>query len=213
VLRQMFDRKPEPSRSGRAEHQPVRAFREILIRERFAEQRVIYAEIFYIDPGLRHAGAAARFKYVNGPVGKTARHPSAHRAAAQPFVLKRAELAEIGVALNLAARVEIKSFGKLKPEGRAGFRVEMPPDNFSRPGIELLVRRSDLCLHISVSGWFHSFALPVKYRALPFDFSLPLEMLSSGYFNPEGSRGEESSFLNSSQRFAGRADVPPLRSM
>jgi hypothetical protein len=33
------------------------------------------------------------------------------------------------------------------------------------------------------------------------------------YFSPDGKRGDEMSFVNSSQRFSGLSSVPPWRSM
>src|SRR6185369_6561948 len=41
VLRQMLDREPETPRPARTEHQPVRSFWKLVLRQRLAEQLVV----------------------------------------------------------------------------------------------------------------------------------------------------------------------------
>ena len=63
----------------------------IMIGEGFAIQVVVDYEVAHIDAVFRQAGRAAGLKYIDRVVGVGLRHPSAHRAAAQPFVFEVAE--------------------------------------------------------------------------------------------------------------------------
>ena len=87
MLGQVLDRQPQPPRAGRAEHQPVRAQRKILLRQRVAEQRVVDAKVFDRDAALRDAGRAARFEHVDRLVGQAPSAPTAapaRRGAIRP---------------------------------------------------------------------------------------------------------------------------------
>ena len=63
------------------------------------------AEIVHLHTGLGNASAAAGFEDVGGQMGEAFGHPLAHRAAAQPFILKETELVEILVTFHFFARV------------------------------------------------------------------------------------------------------------
>ena len=91
ILREVLDRQPQPARARGPEHQPVRAFREVLVRQRRAEQLVVGAEVVERDARLRNAGRAAGLEHVDRLAGEPLRDPALHRTAAQPLVLERAE--------------------------------------------------------------------------------------------------------------------------
>src|SRR5258708_13428975 len=112
----MLNRQPQSSRAGRANHEPVRSGREKLIRQSCAERFVIAAEIVDADARFRNAGRSARFKDEDRLVGISARHPAAHRSAAQPFVLKKAEPVQSVVPAELAPRVPTHALAALPPK-------------------------------------------------------------------------------------------------
>ena len=106
MLGQVLDRQPQPPRARGAQHQPIRAAREILLRQRVAEERIVDAEILDRDAALRHARGAARLEHVDRPVGQRLGHPPPHRPAAEPFVLERRKLLQVVEGADLAERIE-----------------------------------------------------------------------------------------------------------
>ena len=59
ILREVLDRQAKAPRTGRTEHQPVRALRKVFVRQRRAEQLVVDPEVVAGDARLRNAGRAA----------------------------------------------------------------------------------------------------------------------------------------------------------
>ena len=151
VLAQVLYGQAQPARARGAEHQPVGARREVLVRQVGAEQFVVGAEVVQGHPALRDARGAAGLEHVDRIVGHRLRHPAPHRAAAQPLVLERRELAQVGETGDVAARVEVELRGEVQPEGRAGLRVKVPLHHVADVGVELL---PGLCLSVS-AGDFH----------------------------------------------------------
>ena len=101
ILRQVLDRQAQPPRSGRTEHQPVGAFREVLVGQRRAEQLVVGAEIVAGDARLRRAGRAAGLEDEHRLAGQASRDPALHRSAAQPLVLERPQTFQVAEPLDL----------------------------------------------------------------------------------------------------------------
>src|SRR5436190_3231482 len=69
-LAEMLDAKPQASRAGGAQHQPVAAGREMLVGERFAEKLVVGAEVLAVDASFRDTGSAASLEDVDGLAGE-----------------------------------------------------------------------------------------------------------------------------------------------
>src|SRR5262249_48486547 len=134
------DRQPQPARTRRPEHQPVRSPREVLVGQRLAEQLVVGPEVFHRDARLWNAGRPARLEDEHWFAGEAFRNPALHRAAAQPFVLEQPEPLQLVERLHFAARVESGLLRELQPERRAGRRIEMPVDDLANPGVERLAR-------------------------------------------------------------------------
>src|SRR6185437_16177988 len=130
-----LDRQSQTTRTSWTKRQPVSAAREELFRQRVAERFVIDAKVVDIDTRLRHARAATRFKRVDRSVGVTFRHPATHWSTTQPLVLKKSETRQVVVSLNLFAWIPRQVFGVVEPERTAGFRIKMPGDNFTDPGV------------------------------------------------------------------------------
>ena len=63
-------------------------------------------------------------------------NPAAHGASAKPFVFEEAKFIEVLIGVDVAERIEVEGLGALDPEGRAGFRAEMPLDNFAGPSVQ-----------------------------------------------------------------------------
>ena len=144
ILAEVLDRQPQPPRAGRAEHQPVAAPREVLVRQRLAEHLVVDAEVVAVDAassGCRWCRRSRRRK--TGLPARPFGNPAPHRPAAQPLVLEEAERLQVVEALDLAARIPVELAGELQPERAARRRIEMPRDDLTDPGIHffLLFRR------------------------------------------------------------------------
>jgi len=136
VVGEVLDRQPQAPRPGGAQHQPVAAARKGVVVEAIAEDLVVDLEVVDVDPALRDAGGAAGLEDVEGLPGEAPRQPAAHRAAAQPFVLEVAEELEVGVAADVADRVEVEAPGPLEPERAAGGRIEVPGHDLAHVGVE-----------------------------------------------------------------------------
>src|SRR5262249_17590394 len=95
-------------------------------------------KILDVDSALGDAGAAASFEDVDRLIGVCLRHPAPHRAAAEPFVLKRAELGEGIEAADFAPRVPIELLGVVEPKRRAGRGIEVPGNALADPCIQPL---------------------------------------------------------------------------
>jgi hypothetical protein len=107
-----------------------------VVRQRGAEGFVVDAEIVDRDARLGHAGAAAGLEDVDGPAGVGFGHPAANGPAAQPLVLEEAEAVQVVVAADFGARIPVELGGEVQPEGAAGFGIEVPLDDFARPGVQ-----------------------------------------------------------------------------
>src|SRR5215469_12282645 len=103
-------------RAGRAEHEPVRSLGEILLRQRVAEHLVVDAEIVLDDAALGDAGGTAGLENISRLILQGFRHPTAHRAAAQAFVLEEAEQLQVVEPPHVLERVERKGLGAFEPE-------------------------------------------------------------------------------------------------
>ena len=93
ILSEMLHRKTEAARPGRAEHEPVRAFGEVLIRQRVAEELIVESKILDRDAAFGNPGRAAGFENVNGTILVRLRYPSPHGSSTQPLILEQRELA------------------------------------------------------------------------------------------------------------------------
>ena len=69
MLRQVFHRKPQATRTRRAEHQPIRYPWKILLGQCVAEKRVVDAKVLDCDSAFRNAGGPAGFKDVHRLIG------------------------------------------------------------------------------------------------------------------------------------------------
>src|SRR5215472_4055941 len=118
----MFDGQPETPGTGGAEHQPVRAAREVFLGQGFAEQLVIDAEIFDGRAALGDAGSSAGLEDIDRLAGQSLGNPAAHGPAAQPLVLKFWESLQVLETVDLLARIPTQRRGAVQPEGRSGVR-------------------------------------------------------------------------------------------
>src|SRR6185369_13476862 len=141
MLREMFNREPQSSRPRRPDHQPVRAFRKELVRQRFAERLVVDSKIIDADTRLRHTGAASGFEDVYRAIRISLWHPSANRSSAQPFILKKPEPRQIVVRFDFNARIPIELFRVVEPERASGLGVEVPLDDLASPRIKRFASR------------------------------------------------------------------------
>ncbi len=78
-------------------------------------------------------------------VGIRLRHPPPHGTATQPLVLEEPEPVEIRVAVDVLQRIEVERFRPLEPEGAAGCRIEVPPDDLPHVRIEAVAGGCDSC--------------------------------------------------------------------
>src|SRR5207249_938456 len=136
----MLHGEPKPSRTGRSEHQPVGAAREVALRQSVAEGFVIETEIFHRGAALGDPGGATGFENKDRHAGASFRHPAANRSTAQPIVLELRELFQVLEAVDFASRIPGQFRGELEPKRTSGLRVEMPPDDFAHMRVELRFR-------------------------------------------------------------------------
>ncbi len=137
VVGQMLNGEAEATRAGGADHDPRVAGREVLVGELVAEFFVIDAEVVPADALLRHAGGATGFEDVKGLACEGLRHPDLGLEVAQPFVLEVREVGDdVVVAVDLAAGIEV-FLRPIQPERAAGFRREVPVDDFADLVVEL----------------------------------------------------------------------------
>ena len=147
-LREMLDGEPEPSRTGRTDRQPVRAFRERVVGSVSLNSLVIDPEIFRRDARLGHAGAAARLEHEDRFVVLSPSEPSAgrdRRAATHPRKLPNRSRSSY--VCNVAARIKGEGFRALQPERAPRLRVEVPLHHFAGPGVEAFARFAHFRLH------------------------------------------------------------------
>ena len=137
-LRQVLHGQPQPPRTRRAQHQPVRPGWKILIRQRAAEQLVVGAKVVDGDAALGHARGAAGLEHVNRLVGAGLGHPAADRPATQPLVLERLELAKVVKRADILERVEFQPRGVIEPERAARRGMEVPLHDLVRMRVQLL---------------------------------------------------------------------------
>ena len=140
VLGQVLHRQAQAPRARRAQHQPVRAAREVLVGQRLAEDLVVGAEVLTRDAGLRDAGGAAGLEHEDRLPGEALRHPALHRAAAQPLVLERTQPGQIGEPVDLAPRIPSELARVIEPERTAGGGVEVPGHDFADPCVQARAR-------------------------------------------------------------------------
>ena len=140
MLGEMLDGEAKPTWSARPDLEPVASFRKVLIGQVATEDLVVDAEIVDVDARLRDARAAAGFESADWLVAVRARDPPTDRAPAQPFILERAELVEVLVGVNVAARIPLRLRRPFEPERTAGFGAEVPLYQLAHPDIELGAR-------------------------------------------------------------------------
>ena len=138
----MLDRKPQPARPARSNHQPVRALRKRIVRQRLAEIRVVDSEVLVCDSRFRHTRAAASLENEDRFVRVRLRHPAPHRSAAQPFVFEGTEAIEVVVPGDVLPRIERQRLRAIEPERTTSGRVEMPSNDVPHVSVEPLARRS-----------------------------------------------------------------------
>ncbi len=144
----MFDGQPQPPRAAGAEHQPIGAAREFVVRQRFAEVGVVGAPIVVRDAALRHARSAAGFEDVERLIHQRLRHPATDRSAAEPFVFELGKFLDVVVRLHFFERIELQlALGVLEPKLAAGRRVKMPLHRFVGVGIQTFAGGFRLGLH------------------------------------------------------------------
>ena len=110
----------------------------MLVGQGLRELRVVRAEVVDVDAALGDAGGAARLKDIDGFVGQTLGHPTAHRSAAQPLVFKKAELFEIVKTVDVLERVEVKTLRPIEPELAPGLGIEVPLHDFADVRVQTL---------------------------------------------------------------------------
>ena len=145
VLGQVLHRQTQPARPRRSEHQPVGALREVLLRERRAEQLVVGPEVVARNARLRNARRAARFKDEHRLAGQALGHPAPHRTAAQPLIFKRAEPVQIIESRDFLSRVEAQARGLLQPERAPRLWIEMPLHDVAHMGVKRVARGLLFC--------------------------------------------------------------------
>ena len=144
MLRQVLDGEAQPARTGRAEHQPVGALRETLVRQRLAEHLVVDAEVVDVDARLRHAGGAAGLEDVDRLVGVGPAAPSgarARRAATRPG---RRRTCRDPRSSSPRRAGPSRPGGAFQPEGRPGLGGEMPPHHLAHPSIQPVAGTADI---------------------------------------------------------------------
>ena len=93
MLRQVLDRQPQPARAGRAEHQPVRALRKLVVGQRVAESSSSRCgSLRWLMRDLRHAGACRRSRRRRSACRRRPSAPSAAPGRRAATRLRRAEL-------------------------------------------------------------------------------------------------------------------------
>ena len=138
----MLDREPQPARPARSDHQPVRALRKRVVRQRLAEILVVDPEVLVCDSRLRHTRAAAGLEDEDRFVRVRLRHPAPHRSAAQPFVFEGTEAGRGRRTGDVLQRIERQRLRAIEPERTASGRVEMPSNDVADVRVEPLARRS-----------------------------------------------------------------------
>src|SRR5688572_19803297 len=78
VLAQVLDGEAQPAWTGRTQHQPIGAAREILVRQRVAEHFIVDAEVFNLHAALWNTSRAAGFKDERRHSREASRYPSLH---------------------------------------------------------------------------------------------------------------------------------------
>ena len=136
MLRQVLDSEPETAWAARAQMQPIGSPREKFVGQSIGEGFVIDPEILVRDPGFRNAGGPSGFKREDRLIRVGLRDPAADGTSAQPLVFEEAEFIEIVIGSDVAQWIEVEGLRALDPEGRAGFRAEMPLDNFAGPSVQ-----------------------------------------------------------------------------
>ncbi len=156
-LGQVLDGQPQPSRAGRAEHQPVGPAGEALVAERLAEHRVIDAKIVDVDAALGDARAPAGLEDVDRPVGESPWAPSggpARRGATRPGSRRAASDRRTrrsrGGGPNRAAR-RSPARRACRSAGRSARRRPRGPRHPAAPGLGDAGRKVDARRG---AGWF-----------------------------------------------------------
>ena len=151
VLAQVLHCQSQAPRTGWAEHEPVGAFGEILVRQRLAEKLVVDAKIIRDHAAFRNARRTTGLENIDRLVLERLRHPAANGAAAQPFVLEQAEKLQVGEPVNVLERVEGERLRSLQPERGSGVRVKMPANDITHVSVEPFASLADFALQV----WCH----------------------------------------------------------
>src|SRR5213082_4113446 len=112
----MLDRKTQPPRAARPQHQPVAPLRKRLVAQSLAEVLVVDPEILDLQPTLRYARAPPRLEHVQRPPLQPLWQPPPHRPPAQPIVLKVRQLLEVLKLRDLPPHVQVPLLLLPQPE-------------------------------------------------------------------------------------------------
>src|SRR6185503_1706420 len=82
---------------------------------------------------------------VDRPVRETFRHPATNWPTAQPLILKKTKTRKIVVGLNLFTRIPIEVLREVQPEGTTRFRIKVPRNNFTNPGVKRFLSANCFC--------------------------------------------------------------------
>ena len=144
--REVLDRQPQPPRAGRAEHQPVRALRKILVGQRVAEDLVVDPEVLARRRASSGCRSCRRSRTRRPACRRSPSAPSAapdRRAATRPRTApKRFRSAK---PLISRARIPAELRRVVEPERRAGRRIEMPGDDLAHPRVQRVARSVHPC--------------------------------------------------------------------
>ena len=126
MLCQVLDRQTQATGSRGAQHQPVRTFGEVLVRQRVAEQLVIPPMILDHHTAFRNASCAARLENVDRFPRMPCRNPTADRTAAEPFIFEIGKLLQVVERLHVLQRVEAQLRLLFQPKRAARLVAEVP---------------------------------------------------------------------------------------
>ena len=136
-VREMFNGETKATRTGRADHDPVAAFREKLVAELMGELLVIVFVIFPANPLLRQTGRASGLKHIERAALVGVGDKTFVLLIAQPFVLKMGELDDLIGGFHLLAGIPAGAFFPVEPERASRFVTEMPRHHFADTVVEL----------------------------------------------------------------------------
>src|SRR2546429_9976678 len=94
-LAEMLDGESQSARAGGAEHHPVGALREELVRQTLTEYLVVDPQVFADDAALGNTSGAAGLEDVDRFLVQRLGDEAPHRSSAQPAVLEQAGLLQV----------------------------------------------------------------------------------------------------------------------